>query len=155
MSLNFSIFASIGLTLGLSLVPSTANAQLNNFNQSEIQNSPEARISFAIPFGAERKDYKSKPRLALSVRQYNQNPTSKIDWALRPDEQYSYFETELAVSLSKDPTFSLNGQVLNFERYDSTDLSTGETIIVTLVGVTVVVLGAGFIIANDIEEGLE
>jgi len=98
--------------IALASIASQSHAQSSEYEAALLGQPVEARIGITIPFGGDGKSKNSKPELALMARRET-SQRRNMDWAMKPDRlNPQYAETRLALTLSREPNLSLNGQAL-------------------------------------------
>ena len=151
---------TLGVVFGLMYLglASTAQAQISPdfMNTSSV----EARASITIPFGGDRKSKQAKPQFALGLRsetpRSNNFASNHLDWALRsPFNAVERREVKLAFTLEDKPAMLLNDQVILSEGQlyakddNSGTLDTYDKTVLTVIGVSLVVIAGTIIIISD------
>lgn len=137
------MFAALLMSLGL--ISNSAQAQSNNFASDQLRHEREVHIGFKVPFGTTRKDAKAAPRLALSIRNYQQSSQFANDWVLRPHSsvaEFGFSENVLALSISQSPELFVNGE--SFYLSDPESANLGKS------GKTALGIGAAVVVAAGV-----
>jgi len=136
---------TLSLILAIMAQP-CAYAQSSDFDAAFAPRGAEARISLTIPLGWETKSAKSKPQLALVGRQY-QSDRGAVDWALKtPGTEERVIESRLSMTLSSQPEFLMNDQLIVQPYQETEQVSDGvKTAGKVALGVGLVTLAAAVV----------
>lgn len=151
----FKCFATIALT-SFCLAPAAAQSYnpSNDFGANGIRGG----ASIVIPFGGNKKNAHSKPRVEFSFQQSRvQQDQLKLDF-----NRYSLQNApitnpnigKIGFTLNQKPQMLVNGKTYHFDG-DKKNVSTGEGILIGFGVLAGVILLSAVIITDDIEDGLE
>ncbi len=157
---NVNIFKFTTKSAALLAIISTAitplSAQSYHPSQDYGMRDVRAGASIVIPFGGNRNDIRTKPRVEFSFQQSRiQQDQLKLDfnrYSLQDDPITNPNIGRIGITLDKNPTMMINGQIQKLPD-DQKNISTLGVLGITA-GAIVVLLGASLIvIANNSGDG--
>ena len=149
--MSFFKTSSLALTAaGVIALSSLATAQSNSYEDNLRPQSAEARLSFTVPFGAQRSSPKSEARLEFNVRNYHAPRRSSAPaWVLR-SPGLEYTEARVGLTLSKTPSFLVNGRAYEINE-DQAHASTAGKVGIGAAVVVAAVVVVGIIVVSKSE----